>query len=250
MRKLFPSRTCLWLFRVMQDLCISPQCCAQKMTSATRFGERNWIVEKEFPLRCGDFSFSGRSVAGFGTSIMVSELGILFDVGCLPEGSEGIPNVLISHGHGDHIGSVFSHARIRRMLGAKLASYVLPRECHENFHALFTASCALDGDAGFASCLADITKSAPVDGSLPIGKSRFVTAHPTEHRVPSVAYLVWESKRVLLPEWKGRSPDEIRAAVKQGTSINAVEHVPLVGFSGDTTIAGVLRHPDLLRARR
>ena len=69
--------------------------------------ERRWgrdkqsmAVDRSAPVRCGPLTFWGSSVAGYGTSIVNPEFGVVFDIGILPEGAENMPMVLISHGHG------------------------------------------------------------------------------------------------------------------------------------------------------
>lgn len=60
------------------------------------------------------------SKAGIGTCIIVEQsllakkkLTLVFDLGCTPIFDQTIPSnhVLISHGHLDHIGGIFGHAR-------------------------------------------------------------------------------------------------------------------------------------------
>ena len=65
-----------------------------------RSGERLWEVDKNLPLKCGELSFYGKSVAGYGTCIINPEMGLMLDAGYMAEGAENIGIALISHGHG------------------------------------------------------------------------------------------------------------------------------------------------------
>jgi hypothetical protein len=90
------------------------------------------------------------------------------------------------------------------MVGQKAGSYFMPEECTTNFEEMLKSFCLLDGDGSFGLLAPGLIKSAPLSEKFSIGKSRFITAHPTVHRVPSVAYVVWETRRALTAEWKGR----------------------------------------------
>ena len=65
-----------------------------------RSSEYSWNVDKGAPIKCGELSFWGKSVAGYGTSIINPEYGIMLDAGLMAEGAENIGVALISHGHG------------------------------------------------------------------------------------------------------------------------------------------------------
>jgi len=64
------------------------------------------------------------SQAGVGTSFVLEEraennkgFNIVFDLGCTPVFDQSIKSntVILSHGHIDHFGGIFSHARAHRM---------------------------------------------------------------------------------------------------------------------------------------
>ena len=89
------------------------------------------------------------------------------------------------------------------MVGQKGGNYYMPEECTTNFKDMLKLFCKLDGDDTFSLLSSETIKSAVLSERMPIGKSRYLTAHATVHRVPAVAYVVWETKRVLLAEWRG-----------------------------------------------
>jgi hypothetical protein len=75
-------------------------CCINRFTRRPQSEESSWNVEKISPLKCGDLTFHGKSVAGYGTCIVNPQFGLMLDAGHLVEGAENIGLALISHGHG------------------------------------------------------------------------------------------------------------------------------------------------------
>jgi hypothetical protein len=110
----------------------------------------------------------------------------------------------------------------------------MPSECTSNFEDMFKLFCKLDGDDTFSLLTAATIKGASLSARMPIGKSRYVTAHATVHRVPAVAYVVWETKRVLLAEWRGRRslPLKIRAS----RSFRVTTKLPSINLKGSTSM--------------
>jgi hypothetical protein len=57
----------------------------------------------EFNIELEGFIIYGKSVGGRETAIVIKNLSIIFDVGYQATNLETMANVLISHGHCDHI---------------------------------------------------------------------------------------------------------------------------------------------------
>ena len=86
------------------------------------------------PESCPGLTVDIHSIAGVATAVCVKrhkELNIMFDVGQhvnLPGGV--VSHVFISHGHLDHIGAMFSLARMHGF-GAKHPTFLVPEVCME-----------------------------------------------------------------------------------------------------------------------
>jgi ribonuclease Z len=202
---------------------------------------------------------TGVAVAGHWSCIAVKSVGVLFDCGTLFDTALGCDVVLVSHGHADHVAALPLHARVRHMMKMPAPRYFLPPTYHAAFRAYFRALATMDlgcsDDPGEAAQLAELEATSfqllaadPGADLVPIGKSRFVRCYHTVHRVPSVAYCVLEQRKALKDEYRGKSSLEIRDAVLRREEVSVTSFHPLVAYTGDTTIDGVLRHDDLLRA--
>lgn len=79
------------------------------------------------------------------------------------------------------------------------------------------------------------------------GKGYTVRALRTTHGVPSVAYCVVRETKRLRSEYSELSGSEIaRLRVREGVRVTRVHREPVLAYTGDTTIDGVLRHRLLL----
>lgn len=208
-------------------------------------------------LKLNELEIVGIAVAGHWSCIAVKTLGILFDCGTMHDAAIGCETVLISHGHADHIAALPLHARVRHMMKMAAPRYLMPANYHAAFQSYFHALAAMDlgcsDDPQEAAELAELkhtyklVAAEPGAEFLSVGKSRFVRCYRTVHRVPAVAYCVFEMRKTLKEAFRGKLPTEIRDAVQRGEQVSDVVHVPLIAYTGDTTIDGVLPHDDLLR---
>jgi ribonuclease Z len=142
----------------------------------------------------------------------------------------------------------------------RVPSYVMPRVYHSAYRRFFHSLCALDlggDDSASPDVAEEMAKSertyklipAEYDaGAEPIslGKNRVLRCLQTVHRVESVAYVVLEQKRSLKAHMRDKSSDEIRAAALRGEEVSESVLAPLVAYTGDTTIEGVIQHQTLL----
>lgn len=85
---------------------------------------------------------------------------------------------------------------------------------------------------------------------IEIGKSRFLRCFATNHRVPSVAYCIYERRSQLKVKYRSMPNDVIAAAAKRGEAVSDVTYVAKIAFTGDTIIDGVLMHSELLSVCR
>lgn len=83
---------------------------------------------------------------------------------------------------------------------------------------------------------------------IPLTHDSFVVPFDTDHRVPSLGYVLWKARSKLLPEYVGLSAPEIGKLVKSGVIVTDKFEYPYLAYSGDTTMAGLLRCEDALKA--
>jgi ribonuclease BN (tRNA processing enzyme) len=141
----------------------------------------------------------------------------------------------------------------------RVPTYVMPRVYHAAYRRYFESLCALDqggADDGSGE-LANVNRTyklvaAECDSAdaaaepIALGKNRVLRCLRTVHRVESVAYCVLEQKRSLKAHMRGKTTDEIREAALRGEEVSESVLAPLVAYTGDTTVEGVIQHQLLL----
>lgn len=78
----------------------------------------------------------------------------------------------------------------------------------------------------------------------------FLKCFDMVHKIPSKGYVIFETRRKLKPEYRSLSIIDIEKTKKESNvEIEDIVHVPLISFSGDTTIEGVLRCQSMLESK-
>jgi ribonuclease Z len=86
------------------------------------------------------------------------------------------------------------------------------------------------------------------DNPLTINKKLTVVPLQTIHRVPSVGYVLKETRSKLLSHLVGKENKEIVEEKKAGKPITQDVVVYPFAYTGDSTIEGILQHPEFLQA--
>lgn len=214
---------------------------------------------------------SAWSKAGVGTSIVLQpqdtdgnvckpSTRVVFDIGSTPAIADAFPasTVIVSHGHVDHVGSMFSHARAHSVAyGGSTPTYFVPKPLVPKLdaaRAAFSAMDALtDGSDGARSDsllkMNIVGVEAGDEVELPITKLPdrkrlhlrvFDVAHCGH---PGLGFSI-VSRRAggLKPEYQDLPVDKIRDLVKSGVEIKGepVETVEVM-YSGDTSLDGIMK---------
>lgn len=160
---------------------------------------------------------------------------ILFDCGGLggvaPNTLSTADLVFISHAHADHCGGLFSHARSR--FAQAPARYFVPEQSVADLQRARECFEKLDGHAlqmDFIGVKPGFRRN--------LGGGYYVECVATEHRVPSVGYLLFKDVSRIKPEYVGLSREEKAELGKQKMLNERVRELQL-SYSGDTTARGL-----------
>lgn len=197
------------------------------------------------------FTLDGQSIAGIRSQISVPELDISFDMGHCPDVAINQKYVLITHGHGDHIGSLHSHTFSRGITHQQTPTYIIPKECIDAFVAHDAYKCLnkhVDPHMKHDWMKRHYNAISIESDKFEISKKYFVKALKTIHGVPSQAYCICKTVNKLKDEFKGLSSNEIAKLKHSGVEITNNMTIPILSYTGDTLIEGVTQHEDLLHS--
>lgn len=209
------------------------------------------------------YTMRGYSRAGLKTSILVDEFNVGLDMGYFNEKAFSYDNKLISHGHNDHIGALhYDHCARRLYNIEKPKMFVMPGQCIIPFKMIATAisemNCGKSGENMkiFDSLLlTKVVESEFCESNYQhlIGTSKPVSEYAVksfvmDHKIKSYGYIIYRLSKKLKMKFHGLPGKEIMEIRKQIGDENLTESVytPLLGYTGDTTIQGVLNHKEFL----
>ncbi len=190
-----------------------------------------------------DLTIEGYSRAAVQTYWRVGELNVEFDAGAHPWMFMGTGNLFLSHTHLDHMAMLPSYIARRRMMKMEPPKIFLPEAFVDKLAKLLKIWTQLD--CGKFPCeLIGLKDGDEVE----LGREVLVRALATEHRIPSLGYVVYNRRKKLKPEFLSLSGPEIRDLKASGVEINYELRFPRVAYLGDSNPLGLDRHPEFYQA--
>ena len=187
----------------------------------------------------------GVSLGGIRTCLELPEWNLIVDLGAVDQQQVYAQRVLLTHAHLDHLGGLANHIALRELMGQPSAEYFFPPSIESKLERLLEVWRELDR----APLQANLIPLAP--GTVrPIQRDLAIEPFATQHRVDSQGYLIWRVTQKLNPELQGLPSVEIGRLRAAGQNVTHEERLAEFAFSGDTTLAGMLAHPKVLRAKR
>lgn len=200
-------------------------------------------------LQIEGWTVIGESVGSVGTCLAIPELKLCFDMGITPRTADMTKygTVLISHGHCDHIGGLHFHARLRLCKKLPKPTYILPSECIADFNEMYRSVQNLDGDMN--TSLDYVIVPANEHLNYELKKSYRLSCFTMTHVIPAYGYVISMIKNKLKPAYLKCTGQELKSLRAEGKVITEEHRQPEIAFTGDTTIEGILRQPDMLRSK-
>ena len=191
-------------------------------------------------LNLAGFTFTGRSVAGVGTTMAVKELKLCFDLGLLTPEALSCNHVFLSHAHTDHAGALFNYLAVRALEHRNLATIFVPPDMGSRLPAILNDWQDM-AKSRFEYRIVRMFPGAPV----PFKNNLTVTAVPLSHEPQTVGYLVEETVTKLKEEHKDLPPQRIAALKGEGRGDLFYQVIrPLVAYVSDTLPEGLDQLPD------
>lgn len=173
----------------------------------------------------------GYSMAGICTSIVFPDADVCFDVGQGLPFQIPVPNILITHGHMDHASGLPYLIAQKAMTGQTPPTVYMPEPLLRPMRDIMRIWQEIDHHTYQFQF-----KSVAPGEERPLKAPYFFRAFPTQHRVPSQGYTVFEKKKKLRPEFKDLGPHELGDLRKKGEIIDEHFEEAVLSFTGDTKI--------------
>lgn len=190
----------------------------------------------------------GFACSGIASVVYFERLNICFDIGFAPEWASQANIVLITHGHNDHIGGIYSHYRMSRLLrnGETLPKYYIPKTCFKGLKDVHKGFFNLEHHYEFND-----EQDSKFDYNILEDEIIFnfknnkykIKALKTIHRVYSQGYVIYIEKKKLKKQYIGKNIKELK---DNGIDVEENVWYPLIGYTGDTTIDGIINNYEFL----
>ncbi len=192
------------------------------------------------------FHVLGYSVAGEETVIQIPEFNINFDIGKCPRPALTSDFCLLSHGHIDHSAGIVYYLSQRFFQGMIPGTVLCPAKIADGLSNIIRSWAALEGKVTEHK----IVPMSPGD-EFELRKGLFVRAFPTRHTVPSIGFTVLERREKLKPELFAQNlpGHQLREMRQRGEQITYTLDVPVVAYTGDTSMGETLLQPGVIDAK-
>lgn len=196
-------------------------------------------------VAAGPYRIRGISLGGVYTSLQIPELGVVLDIGMALRAFAATDHLFLSHGHGDHAGSLAAMLGIRGLLHAKDAPRVyLPAPIAEPLQASISAMETLQRH----KLPMHMHPMNPGD-ERKLRKDLWVRAFRTHHPVPSLGYLFFDRVKKLRSEFADLPGHEIGKRRKAGEDLFDEHERHEVAYATDTLLRVIDTSPMLRDVR-
>lgn len=195
---------------------------------------------REDQLEVAGLSITGIAEGGVETNVRVPELKLMFDIGMCPPGALKFGRLLVTHGHADHLGGLHYYISQRGMMKLPAPVIHVPIEIAPIVEEILAAWSRIEG----FEYRYELHAAEP-GGRYELGRGLVARAIRTDHRVPSLAWLIERTTARLRDDLRGRPGPEIEALRRAGEIVTHEVSKPVLCVTGDTTIETFLANEAL-----
>lgn len=199
---------------------------------------------REDQLEVAGLSVTGIAEGGVETNVRVPELKLMFDIGMCPPGALKFRRLLVTHGHADHLGGLHYYISQRGMMKLPGPIIHLPIEIAPIVEEILAAWSRIEGFKYNYEL-----RPAEPGGRYELGRGLAARAIRTDHRVPSLAWLIERTTSRLREDLRGLPGPEIEARRKAGEVVTHEVVKPVLCVTGDTTIETFLANEDMRKCQ-
>lgn len=171
----------------------------------------------------------GASMAGEASAFYFRQLRLLFDCGFYHRRFLSAQHIILSHGHIDHCGALFSLLGRSNLTGEKALSVYIPNEIYHDILALKSLYEKMNQ-------VAWNWRPLPIyDGCvLDISPQLSLFCYKASHDADAFSFGIQEKKKRLRACYAHNTAGELQAMSRQGIEINEEFLRPLLFYSGDS----------------
>lgn len=199
---------------------------------------------REDELEVAGLHLTGIAEGGVETNIRVPELKLMFDIGMCPPSALKFRRLLVSHGHADHLGGIHYYISQRGMMKLPPPIIHLPAEIAPAVEEILGAWAKIEG----FEYRYELRPAVP-GGAYDLGRG--LTGRPirSDHRVPSLAWVIERTTRRLRDDLRGRPGSEIQALREAGEEVTHEVVTPVLCVTGDSTIDTFLANEQIRKCQ-